>query len=90
MQPLLQWVQRGLSSGLKQLVREAGNSPPSSSEVNSGGAKPLFRYMPSWFDAKYSYEVKYQYERDCMRLNICEVFMGDGVQRRIDASFHYT
>jgi hypothetical protein len=42
---------RALSPGIKWPGHEADNSPPSSAEVENGGALPPLPYMPSWHSA---------------------------------------
>jgi hypothetical protein len=39
-QPPIQWIQECLSLGENQTRRESDHSPPSSSEIKSGGAVP--------------------------------------------------
>jgi hypothetical protein len=41
-----------VSPGVKRLRGEAKYSPPSSSEVNNGGAIPPFLHTPSWHNAQ--------------------------------------
>jgi hypothetical protein len=42
----IQWV-----PGIKRQGREADRSPPSSAEVNNGGAIPPLPHMSSWHSA---------------------------------------
>jgi hypothetical protein len=50
-QHALQWVLGALTQGVKWQRREADHSPPSSAEVNNGGAIPSLFHMPSWHSA---------------------------------------
>jgi hypothetical protein len=45
--PPIQWVLGALSLGVKQQGREADHSPPSSAEVEKGGAIPPLPHMSS-------------------------------------------
>jgi hypothetical protein len=47
-QPPVQLVTRALSLGIKCLRHKADHSPPSSAEVNNGGAILPLCHMPSW------------------------------------------
>jgi hypothetical protein len=44
----IHWVQSALRLGLKQPVREAAHSPPSSAEVKNGGPIPSLLHTSSW------------------------------------------
>jgi hypothetical protein len=44
----IQWVPRAISRGVKNPGREADHSPPSSAEVNNGGALPSLPLRSSW------------------------------------------
>jgi hypothetical protein len=47
----IQWTQLSISPQVKRPGREADNSPPSSAEVESGGAVPPLLHMCSWHTA---------------------------------------
>jgi hypothetical protein len=49
--PPIQWVPGLRSPGVKRPDREADHSPPSSAEVNNGGAIPPPPRMSSWLSA---------------------------------------
>jgi hypothetical protein len=47
-QPPTQWVPGALSPRVKRQGRAADHSPPSSAEVNEGGAIPPLSLLSSW------------------------------------------
>jgi hypothetical protein len=49
--PPMQWVTETISPGVNRPGREADHSPPSSAEVNNGGAIPPFPYRSSCHSA---------------------------------------
>jgi hypothetical protein len=49
-QPPIQWASGAISSGIKQLGREADHSPPPIEEVKNGGAIQSHTHLSSWRD----------------------------------------
>jgi hypothetical protein len=47
-QPPIQWVPGALSPGAKRPGREPDHSPPTSAEINNGGAIPPLPHTVSW------------------------------------------
>jgi hypothetical protein len=47
-QPPIQWANGTISLGVQRSGREANHSPPSTAEVNNGGAIPPLSHMSYW------------------------------------------
>jgi hypothetical protein len=51
-QPPIQWAPRAFTLDAKRLEHDANHSPPSSSEVNNGGAVLPLPHISSWLAAQ--------------------------------------
>jgi hypothetical protein len=49
-QPPIQWVPRAVSQGIKRPGCEDNHSPPSSTEIKTGGAIPSLLHTSKWCD----------------------------------------